>query len=634
MPRPKRSRVARSRPAAAPAQAHRSSTTPPAMAPLSSKLPNPPSSDIYDVSDREKEKQEMRARAAGARRELHADSEQTKALETSKRRRDEAMDRLDNITSTTRPADSGSAEDRVDSPEIEYSRKESVSMAAGFRPARLTDASGLDLDDSVFANLDDSLDDTLDADTTHNTHQTRSTDTSSFNVGMFRRRPRQSSIVGKDDAPIRPSSRGPNTPSISSHLNLGRFKRRQREPSILGTAQKDRAPRPQSQMSNYGSVMGDDSGPEDESTPLDKTKRHSGAAQERESSPSLPTRKRKSLEEQTGREKRLALDNDAEEEVIHQSIEVDSTQSGSDSLSDPSSTPVRDSDPDMAPPASSDSSSNGSPIVWPPLESLAHRTYARQRPAAKTPEPHGDAASDISSPPSLTHSPNYRPAPKTRAKRKPVTARPPKVTTADLTSLLPRRRHPHRGGSPASGDEDPYDLDSSNVDQDELSYVDSRTAAAKRKRLAQTSTNKNAKGTKNTVTPAETTSRRKSRVYGRNSDKENEDDEETEGEQVAVELGSEAEEENMPSSETSQMMEARIGTELKNAVKKFKEVDQWELSFEVVEKSSSPPPDVVPPAEGEEIEDEEIGGEGVEGDEARVEEGNMGEAALEIVVEG
>ncbi|KAK0622861.1 hypothetical protein B0T14DRAFT_154876 [Immersiella caudata] len=620
MPRPKRSRVAPSRLAAGPVQAHQSSTTPPAMAQPISKLPRAPSSDIYDVSDREKQKQQMRTRASGMGHHLQVDSEHTKALEASRRRRDEAMDRLDNISSTSRPADSGSADNGVDSPDIEYSRRESVSVAAGSRPARLTDASGLDLDDSVFANLDDSLDDSLDADTTHNTHQTRSTDTSSFNVGMFRRRPRQSSIVGKDDAPIRPSSRGPNTPSISSHLNLGRFKRRQREPSILGTAQKDRVPRPQSQMSNYGSVIGDDSGPEDESTPLEKPKRHSGAAQEREASPSLPTRKRKSLEEQSGREKRPALDDGSEEEVIHQSIEVDSVPSGSPPLSDPPSTPIRNSDPDMAPPVSSDSSSNGSPIVWPPLESLAHRTYVRQRAAAKTPEPHGDAASDISSPPSLTHSPNYRPAVKTRAKRKPIAAPPCKVTTADLTSLLPRRRHPARGESPASGEEDPYELDSSNEDQDELSYADSRTAAARRKRLTQTSTNKNAKGAKKTATPTETTSRRKSRVYGRNSDKENE---EAEGEEVSIELGSEAEEntaeESMLDAETSQMMEARLGTELKNAAKKFKEVDKWELSFEVVEKSSSPIPDVVPLSEGEEVE--------VEGDGKR-------EVAPEIMIEG
>lgn len=600
-------------------------------------MARPPSSDIYDVSDREKERRKLRA--SGSRRELELDPEQTKALEASKRRRDAAMDRLDNLTSTSRPVDSTSADNGAESPDIEYSRRESVSLAATSRPARLTDASGLDLDDSVFANLDDSLEDSINADTTHQTHQTRSTDTSSFNVGMFRRRPRASSIVGKDDAPIRPSSRGPNTPSISSHLNLGRFKRRQREPSILGTAHKDRASRPQSVASNYGSVMGDDSGPEDESTPLDKTKRHSGAAApadiSRESSPALPTRKRKSLEAQTGREKRPALEDRNDDEEIHQSIEVDSSPPGppsipADSLSDPPSTPYDPNDPDMAPPASSNSS-NGSPIAWPPLDSLAHRNYARHRAAAKTPEPHGDAASDMSSPPSLTHSPNYRLAVKTRAKRKPAPV--PKVTTADLTSLLPRRRHNARGDSVNSNGEDPYDLDSSDEghggnDVDELSYINSRTAAASRKRLAQTSTNRNVKSSKKTAaTAAEPASKRKNRVYGRTSDKENEDGE-AEGEDVSVELGSEADEDDgaeasMWDAETSQMMEERLGVELKNAKKKFKEVDKWELSFEVVEESS-PPPETVPQAVQEAAQEEEM----AEGMEAAM------EGAMEVEVVG
>jgi hypothetical protein len=34
----------------------------------------------------------------------------------------------------------------------------------------------------------------------------------------------------------------------------------------------------------------------------------------------------------------------------------------------------------------------------------------------------------------------------------------------------------------------------------------------------------------------------------------------------------------------------RMGEELKKAAQKFKEVDQWQLSFEVVTESSSPPP--------------------------------------------
>lgn len=617
MPRPKRSRIAPSRPAA---QAPQSSATPPTVTEsAAASRRNGPSSDIYDVSDREKQRRRTRTaeksaveeveREGRVRRGLEITSERARALKDSKRRRDEAMDKLDNITSTSTHADGSLAED-AGSPAVEYSRRESASMAVTSQPARLTDASGLDLDDEVFGNLDDSLDDSENAiDDTQSAHHTRSTDTSSFNIAMFRRRPRQSSIVGKDDAPIRPSSRGTNTPNVSSHLNLGRFKRRQREPSILGTVQKESAPRPQSRASNYGSEMGDDSGPDDESTPLDKTKRHSGSLQaaenSREASPALPSRKRKSLEDQGGREKRPALD--SREDDIHQSIEIDSTPPPSPSLrgsrADYPSTPDRD-DPDMAPPASGGSSDGGSPIIWPSLDSLAHRTYNARKlvhaRTAKTPEL-DEAASDISSPPSLTHSPNYGPV-RTRSKRKPA-ASAPKLTTADLTSLLPRRRHNASGRD----DDDPFDLDSSdeNVqshdnEDDELSYADSRAAAARRRRaaaLAQSTTNRGGKG----KAPASAENGgKKVRTYGsRNSDKENEEGDEGE---AAAELGSEAEEEEeaegdeaeqslWEDAETSAMMEARMGEELKNAAKKFKEVDKWELSFEEVTESSSPQPE-------------------------------------------
>jgi hypothetical protein len=65
------------------------------------------------------------------------------------------------------------------------------------------------------------------------------------------------------------------------------------------------------------------------------------------------------------------------------------------------------------------------------------------------------------------------------------------------------------------------------------------------------------------------------------SDKENQDEDEDE---EAVDRS------NSPAldQEDSQMMVARIGEELKNAVRKFQEVDKWELSFEERSRSSSP----------------------------------------------
>ncbi|KAK0718363.1 hypothetical protein B0T26DRAFT_712982, partial [Lasiosphaeria miniovina] len=651
-PRPKRSRVASARPAVR-EQAESSTTSP--LVPAVSK-PSDPSSDIYDISDREKErlKRKRASNAAAITADeteyvphgLEMTAEQTQALEDSRRKRDAAMDRLANITSTSSPG-CGRA---VESPHIEYSRRDESVISRAL--PRLTDASGLDLDDdSLFGKLDDTLEDSHEAieETTQNGH--RSTDTSSFNIGLFKRRPRQSSIVGKDDAPIRPSSRGPNTSNISSTLNLGMFRRRAREPSILGTAQKERAPRPQSQASRYGSVAGDDSGPDDESTPLKLAKRRSERhsqpaaatdASSREASPILPSRKRKSLEDQGGREKRPALEL---EDDIHQSIEVDSSSS---SVSFPSPSPPRQldqerlstpdhrligTDLDMAPPLSSGSSDVSSSVVWPSLDSLAHRTYYHTRKTVpsrphKTPEPGAaveDAASDISSPPSLTHSPNYA-APKPKAKRKP-SAPVKATTTADLTSLLPRRRHKaaksknrdhydltnsgEEGGHDGEENDDDEEETAHEDDDDELSYMaGSRAAAAarrKKKRAAAASAaalplgrslsgNRGASGKGKKAQAASVSAQKKRpglRTYGsRNSDKENENEESIEvggdGGEGGESDGAEDEEAQELDTETSQMMLERLGEELQLVAKKFKEVDQWELSYEEVTESSSP----------------------------------------------
>ncbi len=612
MPRPKRTRVAATRPtkAASPAEVQ-SSATPPIVAKPAAAQAEFPGSDIYDVSDREKERVRERAAEAAktdrrtsrrtrASQHLDLDSEQTRVLEDSSRRANDALNRLDDLSSTSRPA-------QTESPDIEHSRRDSV----GIQP-RLTDVSGLDLDDELFANLDDSLDNTESA-IGETQSGYRSTDTSSFNVAMFKRRPRQSSVAGREEA-IRPSSRGQNTPSISTTLNFSNFRRRAREPSILGTARKPRTQRSvsrASQASRNASVLGDgdDSGPDGESTPLDRTRRQTRASLadgSRNGSPELPTRKRKSLEShQDGREKRTAVEAEMDEgeneaEEIHQSIEIEVERTPSPARGralerDRFSTPVQDpDDPDMAPPMSS-SSEGDSPAAWPALDSLAHRTYARRPPprAAKTPELH-DCSSDLSSPPSLTHSPNYAAAAKAVAKKK---AAPPqkKVTTADLTSLLPRRRH--KASTRTSDTNDPFDLDASDDDaaaannEDELSYVDSR-AARRRKAQPLSKSTSNRKG-KAPDTSNGAGKKRALRTYGAQEDKEN-DEVEVEDEIVVGsggEEGGEDESEELPVEETSQIMRERLGEELQKAVKKFKEVDQWELSFEEVTQSSSPGPD-------------------------------------------
>lgn len=522
------------------------------------------------------------------------------------------MSRLDDLSSTSRP-------DQAESPDIEHSRRESVAE----RQPRLTDASGLDLDSDFFGNLDDSLDDTENA-IGETQSGYRSTDTSSFNIAMFKRRPRQSSVAGRDDAPIRPRSRGQNTPSISTTLNFGNFKRRAREPSILGTARKPRAERSQSrasQASRIASVLGDgdDSGPDGESTPLDRTRRKTRASLvasgSREGSPVLPSRKRKSLEShEDGREKRTAVEAGAEDREseefgeIHQSIEVEieveRTPSpprgrGRARERDRFSTPGQENDPDMAPPLSS-SSESSSPVAWPALDTLAHRTYTRRPPAraAKTPEL-DDGSSELSSPPSLTHSPNYV-APIKAVPKKKAPAPQKKVTTADLTSLLPRRRHKASARNNTSNDpfdpdaseDDRYEISVAANDDDEPSYVDTRTARRKKgpQPLSKTAPNRKGKGTGGPVSGGN--KKRGLRTYG--SMTENIENEAVEEETVVGsdgEEGDEAAQEELPEEETSQMMIERLGEELQKAAKKFKEVDQWELSFEEVTQSSSPGPD-------------------------------------------
>ncbi|KAH6636078.1 hypothetical protein F5144DRAFT_591354 [Chaetomium tenue] len=249
MPRPKRSRVPATRPSkvASPSpEGPQSSGTPPIVTKPISAQPEVPSSDVYGVSDREKERMKERSAKAAtagsqsrrtrASQHLDVDSDQARALEDSKRRRDDAMNRLDDLTSTSRP-------DEAESPGTGQ-RGETASE----RQPRLTDLSGLDLDDELFANLDDSLDDTENGIEETRTGY-RSTDTSTFNVAMFKRRPRQSSVAGRGDGPIRPSSRRQNTPSISGALNFGDFRRRAREQSILGTDRKARTARSLSRTS-------------------------------------------------------------------------------------------------------------------------------------------------------------------------------------------------------------------------------------------------------------------------------------------------------------------------------------------------------------------------------------------------
>ncbi|OIW33943.1 hypothetical protein CONLIGDRAFT_202081 [Coniochaeta ligniaria NRRL 30616] len=552
MPRPKRTRAVASRKATEEPTASESPAQP-------VQASAPPSSDIYDLSDREKER--LARRKSG----IDVDAEQ---MEGQARQPPPLV-----VDAISQDATVGASTGDVESPP-ELGRRSETSA----RRARHTDVSGLELDDSMFGDLDDSL---VGAEESQSGQ--RSNETSSLNVAAFRRRPRVSSIVGKDDAPIRPSSRGPNTPGITSTFSFGNFKRRKREPSILGTARRHRSTSRQPGVSEDESAGEEDFTRLGDPTPARRAVSRSSAvptrAGSRDLSPQRQARKRKSLEDQGGGGKRVAAESDTD---LHNSIEVDDDD---EPLSSPPTTPARattpdPNDPDLAPPASI-ASSEDSPVIRANLDNFSHRNYHARRSvsrARKTPELDGDA-SDISSPPSLTHSPNYsaptrKAAPRGRARKRDPS---PKVTTADLASLLPRRRHKHVEIS-SDAEEDTLTLDN---DDDELSYAQPRGRSTRRTRPLGNVSNVAAKGKQ----PAK--GKGAKRTYGsRVSDKENEEDSIVVG--GSEDEAAEEEEEVAPDAETSQMMLERLGEELKNAAQKFKEVDRWELEFEEVTEPSSP----------------------------------------------
>ncbi|KAI1642611.1 uncharacterized protein F4817DRAFT_291507 [Daldinia loculata] len=594
MPRPKRTRVASTRTVA------KAKSPEPVVVP---KQPAETSSDIYDVSDREKEKAKQRREsmrdANTITRTRSTSSHQLKALEVARQQRDSAMDRLENMTST-----SSSRADEPGEPSehsVELGRK----VAGTPQQRRMADMSGLDLDDSDFDDLNTTFD------TAGPASAQRSADTSTMSASVFKRRPRAGSFLSREDGYIRPSSRtGPNTPGYSSTFNIGMFKRRVREPSILGTAQKPRPqrlepePEPESdQDEDEEEEAADEEGfaPEAESTPLKPSKRRSGEVEAGPVSPQdLPranSRKRKSSE---GHERRARSspfeDNKPVEDPVVQ---------GSDSeLSSPPSTPpprqqssrpvtpIMDEEL-MAPPLSSGSSQED-PEVWPPLQSLTRARLRRPASVLRRTPVANDNVSDISSPPSLTYSPNYRessppPQQAAKTKRKGASKPEPKVTTADLAGLLPRRRRRHARADDEDSEAE-VDISGLGDDDDELSYLDirARRHPVRPGSRAGQSRNQNAgrarptsRGKTAKQTPS--TNRRTTITYGRTSDKENQGESEDDG----AEEG-EADEEQQDGEESSQVMVSRVGEELKNAARKFQEVDKWQLDYEEMTQSSSP----------------------------------------------
>lgn len=604
MPRPTRSRAAASR------KADSSSDAAPAPSTARNKAPiqSDSTDNIYGVSDRELERQAKKnastpasGRSTRSRASQNSSAIDHAALQSSRSRRDAALSRLEDLTSTTNePRDSS---DMVVSPVVEAGRNAAPMEGSSLLGPRHRDLSGLEINDSeIFGHLDSSFDITGEngkneesSGATGQQSGTRSADTSTFNVSVFKRQPRrrrQSSIVSRDDAPIRPSSRGPTTPGLSSTFSVGNFKRRARQPSILLSSaqkasmsvQRSRAASEASENA-VGSEGEEDSFlPEAEGTPVRPSRGRASAAKdvvESVEGATTRSRKRKSTESHDAEAaKRQAVESD--EEPLHQSIEMDDRSSPPTVLSH---TPQLDDDSVLAPPASSSSSEAGSPMAWPTLDALGKKHRGRAAPRGTRTPALDDDMSDISEPPSLTHSPNLK-ATRAVSKGKGKTAarkESPKLSTADLAALLPRRRRKARRDAEGSENEE------SGTDRDVYDIANQPRASRKRTARPMTGPSSKANQTnqaKSTAAPAKRSTRR---TYGsRSFNKENTVD----GDAIEVEGDASTPlDDTIFDPDRTESATQELGDELRAASKKFKEVDKWELDYEEVVESSSPLPE-------------------------------------------
>ncbi|KAL2064147.1 hypothetical protein VTL71DRAFT_4641 [Oculimacula yallundae] len=426
--------------------------------------------------------------------------------------------------------------------------------------------------------------------------------TSVIGNGNFKRRPRERSVLGRNAAAIAPSSMAldmdterETTTKVGSAMKIGTFKRREREPSILRTARKAHREEPLDYDDDE-----DDFNPEDESTPLNLSKtrnmtsssggpssssskkRKLSAVQVPRSSPSLPSPRASEADETIPATRPLSDDQEPEE-----ANEAEPSPQLLPSIEARFDTPEPLSET-MAPPQSS------SPLVSSPeLPSRTRQATSRgRRPLRGRTPPPRTQDSPISSPPSLTHSPN-RPAHGKVTTRKPQRQAPPPSTfsTAQLQNLLPRRRQRATARDlfdvPSSGDE--VDVSGLDPDDDELFHLNvharSRRHTSVRARTP-APVKRGGKANRPVPKPKDSTVKR---TYGSRanatSDKENTIEVDPDDSLAPIP------DNDADSPENSQELEERVGKELKRAAKKFQEVDKWELEFEEVTASSSSPRD-------------------------------------------
>lgn len=511
---------------------------------------------------------------------------ETEALKSANRSRDAALDRLANDDVTTTGDDTQ---------ELEVGRRDTAT------PMQARDITGLDLADSVDFDLDESFEDGLIP------TGGRSADNSSYHLSHIkpRSRSRQSSIIGRNDPPIRPSSRSGTTPLVSSSFNIGAFRRRAREPSILGTGRKTQPDTTTTTLQNQDSDSDEgDFAPEAESTPVNNRRRTRHSARH-EQEIEVPSDEQETLSAAKKRKSNNEMPDDgARPHKVRRSEGSASVQdSNSDSelseLPSPQAMPLHIERPvtptnnyneeDAASPLSSGSEEHGE---WPDIRDLAKR---RRRPSVTDPLD-AEIMSDISSPPSLTHSPNHNEHRVLKTRGRSTTRRQPspKLTTADLAKLLPQR-HNQRARSPVDGDSD-EELDTAGLgqDEDELHHLDASRRRKQGSRPDSRATSRSGRRAQSALrekeTPAMNTRRatRHSQTYSRrSSDKENnsgdegEEDEEEESRFVPL----------PEDSFTGDVGDASIisaSHELNQAKAKFKEVDRWELEFEEASEPPSP----------------------------------------------
>jgi hypothetical protein len=609
MPRPKRAKVAPSAPAAQPRRGR---------APAPSRKPREASEAIESSQEQniEQETQTTRTRATRGNatgsgpstRAARLSASNTTVLEESKRRRDSAMSRLEaeneSTPSSKGPSDAvahAPGEILSSSPEVEIGRRgrvaasvESSAIIPGTFRRRARQPSILGRGQEIEIERSESVDSDI--------AQSQDITNVERPIGRvmssgFKPRQRQPSILGNVRSSSVEVERDIGTPvNPGSALRTGLFRRRARQPSILGTPSHNPSrdlPAEASDQDEQGEEdEEDDFNPEDESTPLNlpKSKPLDGSPQ---STSPLNSRKRK-----------LSSPSASNSSAALPPLE----KSPSSALSPPpASSPLstRWQTPEImssthAPPHSSSSLRLS---LTPPRRTRATSGIPSERTPTTRRQPSRALAMDDdlpSSPPSLTHSPDNRPAvkkPAGKPKGKPAAKpEPASLSTAQLQLLLPRRRRrAARDAYEIGSSDDEVDAES---DEDELSHLAAAPSRSNRQtagaRKLVTKLQSAIKGKGKAVAAAQAAAAK--RTYGSRraaapslSDKEN-------GENSAEISEAEVDPDDslapvQDSVEDSSVLEERLGKELKIAKRKFEDVDQWEMEFEDMTANSSSPKD-------------------------------------------